>query len=116
MYSDIHSYFGISIQCVKAANIINKVVGSHSFKLLKKAEEEKNKRNSNHLKDLADLGQHPWQNKDKDYIEHHSKHLKDLANLGQHPWQNKDYIEHHHKHLCYLATQASISRQGLFSL
>jgi hypothetical protein len=65
-------------------------VGSHSFELLRKAEEERNKRNSKRLKDLADLGQHPWQN--KDYIERNRKRLRYLATQGKHPFQDKDFL------------------------
>jgi hypothetical protein len=61
VYALIRSFHGNSDSCQEATNIINAAKGTKSFKLMKLAAWEKNKRNSKRLLDLSANGQHPWQ-------------------------------------------------------
>ena len=60
-FSIIQSFFGNHDKCTKANNIISELVGSASFELIKRAAKEKNARTSKRLSDLAEIGEHPWQ-------------------------------------------------------
>jgi hypothetical protein len=60
-FSIILSFFGNHDKCTKANNIISELVGSASFELIKRAAKEKNARTSKRLSDLAEIGEHPWQ-------------------------------------------------------
>ena len=71
IYSEIQSYFGNPDECIEGNNIVMKVDGSVSFELLKKAAEEKNARTSKRLIDLAERGEHPWQQ--PEFINAHSE-------------------------------------------
>ena len=95
IFSEIRSYFGNPHKCTEGNNIVMKVDGSVSFELIKRAAEEKNARTSQQLSDLAEKGEHPWQQ--PEFIDAHSKRtskqLSDLAEKGEHPWQQPEFIE-----------------------
>ncbi len=87
----IRSIFGNSDSCQEAANIINDAGGTQSFKLMKLAAHEKNKRNCERLLDLRAIGQHPWQQ--LELIKRHCDCLLDLIAIGQHPFLQPELIE-----------------------
>jgi hypothetical protein len=60
---------------------------------MKRAAKERNKRNSERLLALSDLGKHPWQQ--PHFIERNRKRLLTLSALGKHPWQQPNFIEQH---------------------
>jgi hypothetical protein len=95
IYSEIRSYFGNPDKCIEGNNIVMKVDGSVSFELLKKAAEEKNACTSEQLRDLAERGEHPWQQ--PEFINAHSKRTseraRDLVARGEHLFQQPEFIE-----------------------
>jgi hypothetical protein len=99
IYSKIRSYFGNPDKCTEANNIIIELEGSVSFELLKKAAEEKNARTSERMRDLAERGEHPWQQPEfiNAHSERTSERMIDLAEIGEHPWQQPEFINAHSK-------------------
>jgi hypothetical protein len=99
IYSKIRSYFGNPDKCTEANNIIIKLDGSVSYELLKRAAEEKNARTSKRLIDLAERGEHPWQQ--PEFIKAHSKRtserMRDLVARGEHLFQQPEFIEENSK-------------------
>jgi hypothetical protein len=103
MYSDIRNDLGVSLKCDLAKNIIDQVKGSVSFELMLLAAKEKNKRNSERLLALSELGQHPWQQ--PEFIERNSKRNREqesdrqlaLSSVGEHNFQRKDVVESNRK-------------------
>jgi hypothetical protein len=95
IYSEIRSYFGNPDKCIEANNIIIELEGSVSFELLKRAVEEKNARTSERLRDLAELGEHPWQQPEfiNAHSERTSKRMRDLVARGEHLFQQPEFIE-----------------------
>ena len=95
IYSEIRSYSGNPDKCTEANNIIIGLVGSVSFELLKKAAEEKNARTSERLSDLAERGEHPWQQPEfiNAHSERTSKRMRDLVARGEHQFQQLEFIE-----------------------
>ena len=95
IYSEIRSYFGNPDKCTEANNIITGLEGSVSFELLKKAAKEKNARTSKRLSDLAERGEHPWQQ--PEFIEAHSERtsvrMRALVEKGEHHFQQPEFIE-----------------------
>jgi hypothetical protein len=95
IYSEIRSYFGNPDKCTEANNIITGLEGSVSFELLKKAAKEKNARTSKRLSDLAERGEHPWQQ--PEFIEAHSERtserMRALVEKGEHLFQQPEFIE-----------------------
>jgi hypothetical protein len=76
-----------------------KVVGSVSFELLKKAAEEKNARTSKRLRDLAEKGEHPWQQPEfiNAHSERTSERMRALVDIGEHLFQQPWFIEENRK-------------------
>jgi hypothetical protein len=95
IYSEIRSYFGNPEKCTEANKIIIELEGSVSFELLKRAAEEKNARTSKRLSDLAERGEHPWQQPEfiNAHSERTSKRMRDLVALGEHLFQQPEFIE-----------------------
>ena len=79
--SEIRSYFGNPDKCTKANNIIIELEGSVLFEVLKKAAEDKNARTSERMRDLAERGEHPWQQLEfiNAHSERTSKRMRDLV-------------------------------------
>jgi hypothetical protein len=97
IYSEIRSYFGNPDKCIEGNNIVMKVDGSVSFELLKKAAEEKNACTSKRLRDLAERGEHPWQQPEfiNAHSERTSKRMRDLVARGEHLFQQPEFINAH---------------------
>ncbi len=81
IYFEIRSYFGNPDKCTKANNIIIELEDSVSFELLKKAAKEKNARTSERMRDLAERGEHPWQQLEfiNAHSERTSERMRDLV-------------------------------------
>ena len=66
-----------------------------SFELLKRAAEEKHACNSEQLSELAEIGNHPWQQ--PEFINAHSKHtrerMRELVARSEHLFQKPEFIE-----------------------
>ena len=101
IYSEIRSYFGNPEKCTETNNIIIELEGSVSFELLKRAAEEKNARTSKRLSDLAERGEHPWQQPEfiNAHSERTSKRMRDLVALGEHLFQQPEFIEENRKRI-----------------
>ena len=99
IYSEIRSYFGNPDKCTEANNIIIELEGSVSFELLKKAAEEKNARTSERMRDLAERGEHPWQQPEfiNAHSERTSERMRDLVARGKHLSQQQEFIEENSK-------------------
>ena len=99
IYSKIYSYFDNPDKCTEANNIIIKLDGSVSYELLKRAAEEMNARTSERMRELAERGEHPWQQ--PEFIKAHSKRtserMKDLVARGEHWFQQPEFIEENSK-------------------
>ena len=99
IYSEIRYNFGNPDKCTEGNNIVMKVVGSVSFELLKKAAEEKNARTSKQLRDLAEIGEHPWQQPEfiNAHSERTSERMRALVDIGEHLFQQPWFIEENRK-------------------
>ena len=95
IYFEIRSYFGNPDKCTEANNIIIELEGSVSFEHLNKAAEEKNARTSKRLSDLAEIGDHPWQQPEfiNAHSERTSKQMRDSVDIGEHLFQQPEFIE-----------------------